>query len=64
MRRWLNPLGLFFGMVGVVIIFIWGPPQPSFQQGEPLSLEDLFVLPNGQTLKQRNAANAVAERFI
>jgi len=32
MRRWLNVIGLIFGMIGVVIIFVWGPPQPSFQK--------------------------------
>jgi hypothetical protein len=31
MRRWLNPLGLIFGMIGVVMIFFWGWPQPSFE---------------------------------
>jgi len=32
MRRWLNVIGLIFGMIGVVIIFVWGPPQRSFQK--------------------------------
>ena len=26
--RWLNTIGLLLGMAGVVILFIWGPPQP------------------------------------
>jgi hypothetical protein len=26
--RWLNTVGLVLGMLGVVIVFIWGPPQP------------------------------------
>jgi hypothetical protein len=26
-----SEIGLVFGMIGVVIIFIWGPPQPSFE---------------------------------
>jgi hypothetical protein len=38
LRRWLNAIGLIFGMVGVVFIFIWGPPQPSFR-GDVLLLE-------------------------
>jgi hypothetical protein len=25
---WLNRIGLGLGMAGVVILFIWGPPQP------------------------------------
>ncbi len=26
--QWLNTIGLLLGMAGVLIIFIWGPPQP------------------------------------
>ena len=26
----LNAIGLVLGMLGVVVIFFWGPPQPSF----------------------------------
>ena len=37
--RWLNPVGLLLGMAGVVILFIWGPPQPSFEEAVPLALE-------------------------
>jgi hypothetical protein len=36
--KWLNTIGLVFGVVGVVLIFIWGPPQPSFE-GDSLLLE-------------------------
>lgn len=28
--RYLNIIGLLLGMIGVVIIFFYGPPQPSF----------------------------------
>ena len=31
--QWLNTIGLVLGMVGVVILFIWGPPQPDFDEG-------------------------------
>lgn len=34
----LNTIGLVLGMIGVILIFIWGPPQPSFE-GDPLLLE-------------------------
>jgi hypothetical protein len=37
--RWLNTVGLVLGMLGVVILFIWGPPQPSFDEAVPLQLE-------------------------
>ena len=29
--HWLNIIGLALGMLGVLIIFKWGPPQPSFE---------------------------------
>jgi hypothetical protein len=32
--QWLNTIGLVLGMVGVVILFIWGPPQPDFIEGD------------------------------
>ena len=32
--RWLNTVGLLLGMAGVVILFIWGPPQPNFIEGD------------------------------
>lgn len=35
--RWLNTIGLAFGIVGVLIIFIWGPPQPNFDEAAYLS---------------------------
>ena len=30
--QWLNTIGLALGMVGVVVIFIWGPPQPDLDE--------------------------------
>jgi len=29
--QWLSTIGLGFGMLGVVLIFFWGPPQPIFE---------------------------------
>ena len=29
---WLNTFGLVLGMLGVVILFIWGPPQPDLDE--------------------------------
>jgi hypothetical protein len=37
--RRLNTIGLALGIVGVLIIFIWGPPQPNFDEFVPLALE-------------------------
>lgn len=43
----LNAIGLVLAMVGVVLIFIWGPPQPSFDEGVGLALESGTVLKDG-----------------
>lgn len=35
----LSSIGLIIGMLGVILIFIWGPPQPSHQPSFGISLE-------------------------
>ena len=30
--QWLNSIGLVFGIAGVVLLFVWGPPQPTFEE--------------------------------
>jgi hypothetical protein len=50
----LNRIGLFLGMVGVVILFIWGPPQPSLEGGMSYGLEEGTLLPDGRTVAQYN----------
>jgi hypothetical protein len=30
----LNAIGLVLGMAGVVVLFIWGPPQPLFTEDD------------------------------
>ena len=36
----VNTIGLCFGIVGVAMIFFWGPPQPILDSGMGLGLED------------------------
>ena len=36
----LNSIGLLLGMIGVLIIFKYGPPQPNFEAGVSLELEE------------------------
>ena len=36
--KWANRIGLVLGMVGVFMIFVWDPPQPSFG-GDSILLE-------------------------
>ena len=46
--QWLNTIGLALGMVGVVILFKWGPPQPDFDEGVGIGLELGTVLKDGR----------------
>jgi len=50
----LNSVGLVFGMVGVVILFKYGPPQPNLETGVGFGLEDKNVLANGRTVQEHN----------
>jgi hypothetical protein len=60
---WTNIAGLLLGMAGVVMIFIWGPPQPSFQIGVAIGLEEATPLPNGKTVGQQNRETESKRRF-
>ena len=60
-KKWLNAIGLIFGMIGVICLFIWSPPQPSFDRGVSISLEDNNILPNGKTVAQNDADTAAKE---
>lgn len=51
----LNTTGLGLGMLGIVIIFCYGPPQPSFDEGVGIGLEDSNRLSDGRTVAQHNA---------
>jgi hypothetical protein len=51
----LNTLGLGLGMIGVFIIFIYGPPQPDLEPGVSLGLEDGTPMADGRTVAQYNA---------
>lgn len=48
----LTVVGLILGMIGVAVIFVFGPPQPNFETGVPLELEDDTPLPDGETAGQ------------
>jgi hypothetical protein len=46
--QWLNTIGLVLGIAGVVILFIWGPPQPDFDEGVGRRLQSSTVLKDGR----------------
>ena len=51
----LNTVGLSFGIVGVLFIFIWGLPQPSLESGVPLGLgEKTPIKSTGKTVADHN----------
>lgn len=57
LAQWLNTVGLALGMAGVVMLFIWGPPQPSFEDHVSLSLEHGTVLRDGTRVADYIEAN-------
>jgi hypothetical protein len=52
-----NAAGLIFGMIGVVVIFIWGPPQPSFEETVGVALDSGTVLTDGTKVSDLEEAN-------
>jgi len=51
----VTQVGLLVAMVGVVILFIWGPPQPGFQEGVSIEAEGYWVdeLESKKAIKRR-----------
>ena len=45
--QWLNTIGLVLGIVGVLIIFRWGPPQPDFDETIGVALDPGIVFADG-----------------
>jgi hypothetical protein len=50
--RPLAAFGLILGIIGVLMIFKWGPPQPSFQEGVHLSIAPRTPMPDGRTAEE------------
>jgi hypothetical protein len=56
----LNRIGLVLSILGVFLMFVFGPPQPDHSEGVGLGLQDATVLPDGRTVAERD--RDVAER--
>lgn len=54
MGKSLSTIGLVLGIIGVILLFFWAPPQPSFQQGASIGLENGTQLQNGKTVAENN----------
>ena len=53
--RFLNTLGLVLGIIGVIIIFVWGPPQPQLDTGVSIGIEDATPIDKtGKTVGEYN----------
>jgi hypothetical protein len=46
--------GMLLGLIGTLILFKYGFPQPSFEEGAPFGLEDANLLDNGLTVLENN----------
>ena len=50
----LNTIGLGLNIIGVVLVFFFGFPQPTHEEGVSLGLEDATPIPNGKTVTEHN----------
>ena len=55
MQPWLNTIGLALGIIRVVLIFKWGPPQPQLTEGVSIGISARNVLPSGKTVAEPDA---------
>ena len=55
--RILSTIGLTFGIIGVLMVFVWGPPQPTLTPGVSLGLENGTPIDDsGKTVADYNRA--------
>ena len=50
----LNRFGLVLSILGVLLMFVFGPPQPDHNKGVGLALQDATVLSDGRTVAEHN----------
>ena len=50
----INTIGLILNIAGVVVLFFFGPPQPTFEEGISLGLEDATPISGGKTVADHN----------
>ena len=50
----LNIIGLVLNILGVVIVFFYGFPQPTHEEGVSIDAEDATPLGDGRTVAQHN----------
>ena len=50
----INSIGLVLDIVGAVILFFFGPPQPSFEKGVGIIAEDATPLSDGRAAAEHD----------
>jgi len=50
----LNSIGLTLSIIGAVLLFFYGFPQPTFEEGIGIGLEDANRLEDGHTVGEHN----------
>ena len=50
----INTIGLLLNTAGIVFLFFYGPPQPTFEEGVNLGLENANLLAEGRTVAYHN----------
>jgi len=51
----LNTIGLLFSIGGVALLFRFGPPMPTLEEGRSIGLEGGTRLKDGRTVDEHNA---------
>ena len=61
----LNVIGLILNISGVALLFVYGFPQPTHEEGVALCLEDNTKLPDGSTVAEHDAeVRATKSRYF
>jgi hypothetical protein len=50
----INTFGLLLNIAGVVILFLYVPPQPNLEEGVNLGVEDATIFEDGTSVAQIN----------
>jgi len=50
----LNVIGLILDITGVMLLFVYGFPQPTHEEGVAMCLEDNTKLPDGRTVAEHD----------
>lgn len=53
MANLLGTFGLLVNLAGIVLLFYFGFPQPSFRETTGIALNDATVLSDGKSVKER-----------